>query len=595
MQKVQGWVENGNITVSIASTGYVSSTKVQGSFPLGTVTVYLAGTLTLASIYSDDLASPTAKANPFTAASSGQWFLYAANGIYDIKFSGGGIAAPFTLGGISIGAGGGGVPSYAFASLPTSKVQNAGNLARVTDDQRGLWMDSGTQWVKQLPYINVRDFGAKGDGVTDDTVAVLAAIAVAPDASTVFFPHGTYLLTSAVTIANKALRLIGVGWENRANSVFGDASWSSSSNYSGTILRFSSSNGIVCTQTTGVYRMSVEDMMILGAGGGSFIGMDIGTATNPTVEHYLKSILIANFATGMRIQNTNELTGIGVCLRGNTTGINALNNPNQNVFYNLEVQCATTGVSVSGGDTFNIFGGVMQNILTNAILMDQCGSCVIEGIHFENSSIADYDLKITDAASSKHYIANNRLSSTASGGMLITGSQHLVMNNRLLNGNMTFVSCSQSVSFNNTVGGGTLSFDVNSTNCASLWDRPSVFTDNYTRTIRQFVTNSGGGASGQSFGVVSGLSATKTLRQNLCDRVALSNGTTSATVVFDNVETDASYIPLLTVHDTTAGAAVASRRVYASNLTVNGFDINLEAAPGGGQSITVGWMIVGRK
>lgn len=59
--------------------------------------MYAAGTLTLSTIYSDN--SSTAKANPFTAdVTSGLWSFYAADGRYDVKFSGGGISAPFTLG-----------------------------------------------------------------------------------------------------------------------------------------------------------------------------------------------------------------------------------------------------------------------------------------------------------------------------------------------------------------------------------------------------------------------------------------------------------------------------------------------------------------
>lgn len=64
--------------------------------PGATVTVYNAGTVVLASIFADNIATP--KANPFTAdAATAYWFFYAANGRYDIKFSGGGIAAPYTL------------------------------------------------------------------------------------------------------------------------------------------------------------------------------------------------------------------------------------------------------------------------------------------------------------------------------------------------------------------------------------------------------------------------------------------------------------------------------------------------------------------
>lgn len=42
--------------------------------------------------------------------------------------------------------------------------------------------------------INVRDFGAVGDGVTDDTVAVQTAINCLPKNSRLYFPEGTYLV-----------------------------------------------------------------------------------------------------------------------------------------------------------------------------------------------------------------------------------------------------------------------------------------------------------------------------------------------------------------------------------------------------------------
>lgn len=46
------------------------------------------------------------------------------------------------------------------------------------------------------PFVNVKDFGAKGDGVTDDTTAVDSALEYASNngIDTIFFPDGTYLL-----------------------------------------------------------------------------------------------------------------------------------------------------------------------------------------------------------------------------------------------------------------------------------------------------------------------------------------------------------------------------------------------------------------
>lgn len=43
--------------------------------------------------------------------------------------------------------------------------------------------------------LNVKDFGAKGDGITDDTSFIQAAIMACPNDSRVYFPEGTYKVT----------------------------------------------------------------------------------------------------------------------------------------------------------------------------------------------------------------------------------------------------------------------------------------------------------------------------------------------------------------------------------------------------------------
>jgi len=70
-------------------------------------------------------------------------------------------------------------------------------------------------------FVNVLDYGATGDGVTDDTLAIQAAI---DSGSPVFLPEGTYLLTLAQTInleggpsdccliAPTGMKLQGAGW-----------------------------------------------------------------------------------------------------------------------------------------------------------------------------------------------------------------------------------------------------------------------------------------------------------------------------------------------------------------------------------------------
>jgi hypothetical protein len=100
MQGISGWAEQGG---QIVVTGAVdSTTDVQQSYPGATITVYLTGTATLATLFSNNNSSPTPLSNPFTASATGLWQFYAANGVYDIQFSGANIATPFTIGAVSL-------------------------------------------------------------------------------------------------------------------------------------------------------------------------------------------------------------------------------------------------------------------------------------------------------------------------------------------------------------------------------------------------------------------------------------------------------------------------------------------------------------
>ena len=77
-----------------------------------------------------------------------------------------------------------------------------------TDNHGTVIVDSNSsRWKRDFKHrLNVKWFGAKGDGTTDDTTAVRQALIVG---RYVYFPLGTYLLTSSVSVTNPGTHLVG--------------------------------------------------------------------------------------------------------------------------------------------------------------------------------------------------------------------------------------------------------------------------------------------------------------------------------------------------------------------------------------------------
>lgn len=84
------------------------------------------------------------------------------------------------------------------------KTGSGSGLAISTDGTISLSQTTG--------YANVRDFGAIGDGVADDTAAINAAIA--STTGVVFFPAGNYLVSTGIVVS-KYLKFLGSGFGSR--------------------------------------------------------------------------------------------------------------------------------------------------------------------------------------------------------------------------------------------------------------------------------------------------------------------------------------------------------------------------------------------
>ncbi|MBC8131431.1 MAG: right-handed parallel beta-helix repeat-containing protein [Deltaproteobacteria bacterium] len=69
---------------------------------------------------------------------------------------------------------------------------------------------SSTHERQNVEKLNVKDYGATGNGATDDTVAVQAALTAATSGATVWFPPGTYVLMGVNGSGRSGISLRGV-------------------------------------------------------------------------------------------------------------------------------------------------------------------------------------------------------------------------------------------------------------------------------------------------------------------------------------------------------------------------------------------------
>ena len=112
------------------------------------------------------------------------------------------------------------VVTFSIASLGTVDSSN------VSYNEGGTGAVNRSVQDKLQESVSVKDFGAVGDGVTDDTVAIQAACTANPG-KTIFFPQGNYLVSSTIDLTGLRVRFAGDGTAygvNRGSKVIFTAS-----------------------------------------------------------------------------------------------------------------------------------------------------------------------------------------------------------------------------------------------------------------------------------------------------------------------------------------------------------------------------------
>jgi hypothetical protein len=88
-----------------------------------------------------------------------------------------------------------------FTTVQTLTTTQATTAALVTYNEGGTGAITYTVQAKLRQYISVKDFGAVGNGSTNDTAALQAAISATPSGGILYFPPGDYITSAALQIS----------------------------------------------------------------------------------------------------------------------------------------------------------------------------------------------------------------------------------------------------------------------------------------------------------------------------------------------------------------------------------------------------------
>ncbi|MEI7533514.1 MAG: glycosyl hydrolase family 28-related protein [Verrucomicrobiae bacterium] len=279
------------------------------------------------------------------------------------------------------------------------------------------------------PIINVTSYGAKGDGVTDDTKAITNAAAQLKAAlntygqGTLYFPGGRYQLSQQIVLSQS-----GANWQRLA--ICGDGSQVSA---------------IEATTTNGVFKITCTNQVPIRFNN---LGLDASQSNTATGLHIIQQNGTNNGTRSLILQDVSfSATGNGPYFRTGFSGQGLVRPLLQNVWIDLRDFVGATGIILTGGYGFDWQGGKMTDVETACSINSLGGAVIIRGPGFCSGNISTGIVVNAGGGTFAHYRAhinarNNLVVSNASEASYM-GSETLWsdFSNNIPSSTLRFLSC----------------------------------------------------------------------------------------------------------------------------------------------------------
>lgn len=285
--------------------------------------------------------------------------------------------------------------------------------------------DRKMQWELKL---DVRNFGAKLDGVTDDhdaLVAMVAAKDASPNGAQMHIPEGRCSASPGIDLGVKPFILTGGGCTKPDTSTFGNPA--NFTNYFGTVVQARNASADLFTlNNTSALGGHIRDIGLLGPGSGTSWGLS--AYGNPNAFRLTtRNLVIANFYGGLDpggaeesiFHNTVVLGCGGYGVRLALAGVNP--NPTSCRFEVLNGNACGTILQVDAGQTLDFLGLILQGsnygaVVTRALKMEMainhCETFLTAGVLFKPGS----------GAGIQHLNFHGQRAADATSGIVFDGS-----------------------------------------------------------------------------------------------------------------------------------------------------------------------------